>query len=275
MTICTNENVPSEQEFLLFQSLVHSRLGISLPKHKRVMLGHRLFKRVKALNLSSFGEYYRHINLLENGQEMERALELITTNETFFFREEKHFDFLKDEILSQVSLNKVFKVWSAAASSGEEPYSIAMILQKHCIAPWQLKASDVNNSVLEHARKGIYIDDRAKFLPAEYRTAYCMKGTDEYEGYLRVKPELRKKVVFFNFNLLDSMADMEHVDLIFLRNVMIYFDDDTRQKIVNNLQKTLKPGGWLFISHSETLHGLSHNFELIKPAIYKLNSKSE
>jgi len=270
VTLC--ENLPTEEVYFLFQKLVYNRLGISLPSQKRVMLGHRLIKRVRKHNLTNFAEYYRYINLLDNSAELELALELITTNETFFFREEKHFDYLADKILPSVSANKTLRIWSAACSTGEEPYSIAMLLHHHYYAPWQLMASDVNNSVIEHARKGIYIDERTTFLPENYRKAYCVKGVDEFEGYMRVKPQLRNKIDFFNFNLLNDMTPLGEFDVIFIRNVMIYFDDKVRQKIINNITKILTPGGWLFISHSETLHGLEHSFELIHPAIYKLKT---
>jgi chemotaxis protein methyltransferase CheR len=266
------EHIPSEEEFILFQRLVHDRLGISLPMHKRIMLGHRLIKRVKHINAPNFAKYYEHINLLEHAKELELALELLTTNETFFFREEKHFEYLSDELLPEISANKTLKVWSAACSTGEEPYSLAMLLQHHHSSPWQLMASDVNNSVLAHAKKGIYIDERTTLLPENYRKAYCVKGIDEFEGYLRVKSQLRNKVNFFNFNLLNDMKPLGKLDIIFIRNVMIYFDDDVRQKIITNITNILNPGGWLFISHSETLHGLEHSFELMGPAIYKLKT---
>ena len=163
-----NEYLPSEEVFYLFQQLVYKKLGIDLPLKKRVMLGHRLIKRVKSLNTESFMAYYRHINKPENTAELEHALELITTNETFFFREELHFNFLQEKILPNISQNKELRIWSAASSTGEEPYSIAMLLSSYRYpAPWFLLASDVNKSVLEHAKKGIYIDERTRLITRE------------------------------------------------------------------------------------------------------------
>jgi len=263
------ETLPTEEVFTLFQKLVHNKLGIHLAKQKRMMLGHRLFKRVKHIKANGFSDYFRYISNPENYRELEVALELMTTNETFFFREPKHFDFLTNNILPQSNPNKEFKVWCAASSSGEEPYSIAMLLDQHCNSPWSIAASDVNKTVLNHGRKGIYIDDRTKLLPDNYRKLYCTKGIGEFEGYMRVKPELRKRVNFFCFNLLDDMANLGKFDLIFIRNVMIYFDDNTKQKIISKLQQCLNESGYLFISHSETLHGLQHKFELKQPAIYR------
>jgi chemotaxis protein methyltransferase CheR len=263
------EALPSEEVFILFQKLVHDKIGIHLAIQKRMMLGHRLFKRVKHIKASGFSEYFRYINHPENSKELELALELMTTNETFFFREKKHFDYMAENILPLISPNKNYKVWCAASSSGEEPYSIAMHLNEYCHTTWSVVASDVNKSVLNHAVKGIYIDDRAKLIPEKYRIKYCTKGINKFEGYMRVKPELRKRVNYFRFNLLDEMGSLGKFDLIFIRNVMIYFDDNTRQKIINGLQQCLNKGGYLFISHSETLHGLEHRFELQKPAIYR------
>lgn len=263
------ETIPSEEVFILFQKLVYDKLGIHLAKQKRMMLGHRLLKRVKHIKVKGFSDYFRFITNPNNAHELEVALELMTTNETFFFREGKHFDFMAKTILPNINPNKEYKVWSAASSSGEEPYSIAMLLNEHSPAPWSVIASDVNKSVLAHARKGIYIDDRTKLLPDKYRQSYCVKGVGEFEGYMRVKPELRNRLNFFCFNLLDDMSSLGKFDLIFIRNVMIYFDDRTRQKIISGLQNCLNQQGYLFISHSETLHGLEHSFELIKPAIYR------
>ena len=267
------ETLPSEEVFNLFQRLAYNKLGIHLPIQKRIMLGHRLFKRLISLELNCFSQYYRYITNPEHSHELQHALELITTNETFFFREDKHFHFLKESLLPQLNKNKEFKVWSAACSTGEEPYSIAMVLAEHCCSPWSLSASDVNNTVLTHAKKAIYIDERAKLLPQHYRKKYCAKGMNEFDGYMRVKPALRRRVNFFNFNLIDPMDTLGTFDLICIRNVMIYFDDATKQKIIDNISKRLSLGGWLFISHSETLHGLNHSFELVKPAVYQLRAQ--
>ena len=233
------------------------------------MLGYRLLKRVKQTKANGFADYFKFISHPDNARELEIALELMTTNETFFFREGQHFEYMANTILPKINPNREFKVWSAASSSGEEAYSIAMLLNEHCSAPWSVVGSDVNKSILAKAIKGIYTNDRAKQMPQKYRKNYCGRGTEEFNGYLRVKPELRKRVHFFQFNLLDNMSTLGQFDLIFIRNVMIYFDDKTRQKIINGLQSCLREDGYLFISHAETLHGLDHSLKLIKPAIYR------
>jgi len=271
-----SESLPSEEVFYLFQKLVYKKLGIHLPLKKRTMLGHRLLKRVKCLNLDGFLDYYQYIDSRLNPIELEFALELITTNETFFFREEKHFAFLEKKILPSISQNKELRIWSAACSTGEEPYSIAMLLSRYRYpAPWSLMASDVNNSVIKHAKKGIYIDERTRLLPDKYRNLYCKKGIGEFDGYLRVNSQLRNNINFFCFNLLNDMQHLGKFDVIFIRNVMIYFDDKTKQNIINKITNILTPNGYLFISHTETLHGMTHSFELIQPAIYQLKTKNK
>ena len=266
-------NLPSEQEFSQFQKLIHQQLGIDLTPQKRAMLGHRLVKRVDALGLSGFGAYYQYIRQLENKSELDTALELITTNETFFFREEKHFQYLKDEILPAVRLSRPFDVWSAACSTGEEPYSIAMLLDHQRKGPWSVLATDVNNRVVEKARKGIYLDDRTDLIPEIYRRRYCRMGVGEFDGYLRIEPKIRSKIDYRTLNLNQNFKNIGPFDLVFLRNVMIYFNEEVKTNILKQVSKVLKPDGLLFISHSESLHGLTDEFTPVQPAIYRLKPR--
>lgn len=266
-------SLPTEQEFSQFQGLIYQLLGIELTPQKRAMLGHRLIKRVDALGLPGFGAYYQYIRQLENKSELDTALELITTNETFFFREEKHFQFLKDEILPSIKLSRPFDVWSAACSSGEEPYSIAMLLDHQRKGLWSILATDVNNRVIEKARKGIYLDDRTDLIPDSYRRRYCRMGVGEFDGYLRVAPNIRAKIDYQTLNLNQTFKSIGPFDLVFLRNVMIYFNDEVKTNILKKISKVLKPEGWLFISHSESLHGLTDEFTSVRPAIYRLKAR--
>lgn len=260
--------IPDEATFAQFQALVLARLGIHLPIQKRAMLGHRLLKRLRETNSKDFQQYYDLITNRRNARELEYALELITTNETFFFREEKHFEFLK-ELIKAKRTSESYRVWSAACSTGEEPYSIAMTLAEHCAANWSILASDVNKRVMSFAKKGIYLDERTSLLPLEYRRRYCRKGRDEFAGHLRVCPELRQRIEFKMFNLLEPMSVLGSFDLVFLRNVMIYFNEDTKKSIVSRVSNIIKPGGYLFIGHSESLFGMADDFDLVKPSIYR------
>lgn len=262
-------DIPSNSEFARFQTLIFNKIGVFLPQQKRAMLGHRLVKRLRATGCKNFGHYFKFISSKNHCDELQQALELVTTNETFFFREEKHFKYLIDEVLKNFPSEELLRIWCGASSTGEEPYSLAMTLNEHSTSPWQLLATDVNQTVLKTAIKAIYADERTSGIPDGYRKKYCKRGTGEFDGYLRITPEIRQKTNFKYFNLLNNMDVLGQFDVVFLRNVMIYFKDETKHCIVNRIAKNLKPGGYLFIGHSETLYGISEYFNLVKPSIYQ------
>lgn len=260
---------PTEQEFRLFQRMFVERLGIHLPPQKRALVSNRLWKRLQARNLTRFADYYQLINRPEERAELKQALELITTNETYFFREPRHFDFLRDELLPQISPQQLLRIWSAAASTGEEAYSIAMLLNDRRAGPWELLASDVNCSVLEKARHAIYLDERTGQIPPPYRRRYCRKGTGPHSGYMRIVPALRNQVRFQQVNLHEPLPDLGLFDVIFLRNVLIYFDDATKREVLTRIGRLTRPGGWLLVGHSESLHGMLGDFHAVAPSIYQ------
>lgn len=270
MLLANSNAMPSDNEFQLFQRLIEKKLGIYLPSHKKSLLSNRLWKRLNTCNVQSFEDYYRHIQSPQGKGELNIALELITTNETYFFREQKHFDYLRDEILVNLNSGSNFRVWSAAASTGEEPYSIAMLLADRCPTSWELLCSDVNRKVIEQAKVGIYPEMRIKNIPPEYLRRYCRKGVGSQEGNSRVISDLRQLVQFFTLNLHEEFPDMGKFDLIFLRNVLIYFESENKAKILERIAATLNPNGILFVGHSESLHGISDRFSPIMPAVYKL-----
>ena len=263
-------HVPTDKEFKLFQALIQEKLGIFLPPQKKALLSNRLWKRLQACQLQRFGDYYQLIISPHGQAELSTALELVTTNETYFFREQKHFDFLQDEILPRYRQGANFRVWSAAASTGEEPYSIAMVLRQRCQSDWELLCSDVNRTVIEQAKVGIYPEARAKNIPPEYLHRFCRKGIGPEQGNIRVAAELRELVQFFTLNLNEKFPDIGKFDLVFLRNVLIYFENENKTKILERIAEKLKPGGILFVGHSESLHGLSTGFRPVRPAIYQL-----
>lgn len=265
--------LPTDKEFQLFQKLIEEKLGIFLPAQKKALLSNRLWKRLGVCGLTNFTEYYRFISTAPGREELGRALELITTNETYFFREPKHFEYLEQEMLPKLRGNNTFRVWSAAASTGEEPYSIAMLLRDRCNTPWELLCSDVNGTVIEQAKIGIYPQMRARNIPEQYLRRFCLKGVDSQAGFVRVTAELRDLVQFFTLNLHENFPDMGKFDLVFLRNVLIYFESENKTKILERIANCMAPGGILFVGHSESLHGLSARFVPIKPAIYRLASK--
>lgn len=265
--------MPSDKEFQLFQQLIESKLGIFLPPQKKALLSNRLWKRLTACNMKGFEEYYRYIQSPQGKGELSLALELITTNETYFFREQKHFDYLRDEILPKLKPGNNFRVWSAAASTGEEPYSIAMLLADRCQNTWELLCSDVNRKVIEQAKVGIYPEMRIKNIPPEYLRRFCRKGVGPQEGNARVIADLRQAVQFFTLNLHEDFPDLGKFDLVFLRNVLIYFENENKTKILERIAATLKPDGILFVGHSESLHGISDRFSQLRPAVYKLTQR--
>jgi chemotaxis protein methyltransferase CheR len=266
-----NESRISDQEFALFQRLIYKIAGISLSDAKKVLLVGRLQKRLRAHQLDTFTQYYRLVSSGEQPEELQIMVDLLTTNETYFFREPKHFEFLRDEILFKWRGSTPFRVWSAASSTGEEPYTLAMMLAHHLPhAPWEVVGSDLSTQVLEKARRGHYPMDRNEGIPPAFLSKYCLKGVRSQAGTFLIAEELRKRVSFFHVNLtLPIDKEMGRFEVIFLRNVMIYFDAETKRKVVNNLLPHLIPGGHLIIGHSETLNGLDVDLTAIRPTIYR------
>ena len=270
MTASACEVVLSEQEFRLYQSLFSDKLGIHLPDQKLTLVGTRLWKRLRARGISSYTDYYHLINQPDQQEELCHALELITTNETYFFREPRHFEFLKQTVLPDLKSQDVVRVWSAACSSGEELFSIAMVLADQRIGKWELLGSDINQTMLEKARKAIYLDQRTEHMPLEYRHRFCRRGTGPHQGSLRIEPGLRSRIKLQNIELHQPLPDVGTFDVVFLRNVMIYFDNATRQKVVRQIVNQLQNGGYLFVGHSESLRGVCPELLQVQPAIYRV-----
>lgn len=262
--------LPNDKEFKLFQQMILQRLGIHVPEQKRSLVGNRLWKRLQARNLNRFQEYYELINQPNEQAELTQALELLTTNETYFFREPRHFDFLRDQVLPASANSPNLRIWSAACSSGEEIYSIAMLLADlRSKGNWELLGSDVNQTMLDKAGKGIYPQERAQQIPDAYRLRFCRKGTGPFAGQLRVVPELRQRIRLQRIQLHENFPDIGRFDVVFLRNVMIYFDDKTRCEVVKRVIKVLNPNGYLFVGHAESLHGLQLGLKQVMPAVYQ------
>lgn len=261
----------TDQEFALFQRLIYKIAGISLADSKKVLLVGRLQKRLRFHQLSSFADYYRLLSSGQHSEELQTMVDLLTTNETYFFREEKHFEFLRDEVLPQRTPGSTFRVWSAASSSGEEAYTLAMLLASHLPnSPWEIFGSDISTQVLAKARTGVYPLERCEGIPPAYLSKYCLKGVRSQAGTLMISPELKKRVSFEQVNLtLPIPAAIGDFDVIFLRNVMIYFDPETKRQVVGNLLPRLKPGGYFIVGHSESLNGICESLRTIRPTIYR------
>jgi chemotaxis protein methyltransferase CheR len=261
----------TDQEFALFRSLIYKIAGISLSDAKKVLLVGRLSRRLRAYEFTSFMQYYRMLSSGENGEELQTMVDLLTTNETYFFREPKHFEFLRDEVLAKHSGAAPFRVWSAASSTGEEAYSIAMTLAEALPrSPWQVVGSDISTQVLAKAAAGHYSLARTDGIPQNYMHKYCLKGVRAHAGTLLVNAELRSRVSFCQINLTQPIdSAIGDFDVIFLRNVMIYFDPETKTRVVHNLLPRLKSGGYLIIGHSETLNCITDRVVGVRPTIYR------
>ena len=260
----------SDSEFAQFQRFIYESAGITLSDAKRALVCGRLAKRLHACQLKSYGEYLDLLMSGESSAELQTAVDLLTTNETYFFREPKHFQFLKETLRTRRAAGTAFRVWSAAGSTGEEAYSIAMVLED-CLGggPWDVVASDISTRVLARARTGHYRLDRLANFPSGYLQRFCLKGTGAQEGTLLVERKLRSRVRFLQVNLNAPLPRLGMFDVIFLRNVLIYFNLQTKRGVVARVLDALKPGGWLFIGHSESLIDLSDGVEMAAAAIYR------
>lgn len=259
-----------DSEFNQFQKWLHQATGINLSPAKKALVAGRLSKRLKHLQINSYGEYFHYIKNNSATCELQTAIDLLTTNETYFFREPKHFDFLRTQVLPHHIPGKTFRVWSAASSSGEEAYTIAITLAEtfSSTTAWEIFGSDISTQMLAIAQAGHYPISRAQKIPKELLVKYCLKGTGRQEGTFLIDKNLRNRVKFCQLNLNESLPDIGLFDVIFLRNVMIYFDQDTKRKVVERMIPQLKPGGYLIISHSESLNGITDRLRIVSPSIY-------
>ena len=262
------------KEFGQFQSLVYKEAGIALGDQKQTLVVSRLSKRVRDLQLSSFQAYYDYIVKGKNDGELTNLLDLISTNKTDFFREPAHFQFLVEQVLPTLRSVRTVRIWSSASSSGEEPYTIAMTLYDAVDHPaqWDCKilASDISTKVLTKAAQGVYEVERTSTLPVGVLHRHFLRGTGAQSGYVKVKPHIRNMVTYRRMNLMDETFSIKSpLDVIFCRNVMIYFDRSTQAQLMTKFHRYLKPGGYLFIGHSESLQWIDHPFEYVAPTIYR------
>jgi chemotaxis protein methyltransferase CheR len=269
-----------ECDYKFIRDLVYSHSRINLGPDKKELVSARLGKRLRATNITSISDYCRFLQEKECADELSHLIDAISTNHTFFFREKQHFEFLTGvaipEMMKQRRTERAshFKVWSAASSSGEEPYSIALSLAEHFGAvpswPWRIEATDISHRILQRARIGVYGHEALSKVPAATIRNHFQRGFGPQEGNYRIKPHIQEGVTFRQLNLLEGafpFAEPFHV--IFCRNVMIYFDRPTQEELVNKLMAQLVPGGYLFVGHSESLSGVKHSLDIVKPAIYR------
>jgi chemotaxis protein methyltransferase CheR len=259
----------TDQEFAQFQKFIFESAGITLSPAKKALVSGRLARRLDLHNASSYGDYFRLLSSGKLPQEVQMAIDLLTTNETYFFREPKHFDFLRRQV-AQFPVSQPLRIWSAAGSTGEEAYSIAMMLEDlRSGHPWEVMASDISARVLQRARAGHYVMERARHVPQDYLRRFCLKGEGEQDGTLLVERNLRNKVKFLQVNLNEPLPNIGTFDIVFLRNVLIYFNAETKRRVVQRVLSVLQPGGYLLIGHSESLHGVNDGVHTVAPSIYR------
>lgn len=260
----------TDQEFTKFQRFIYEAAGITLSSSKKALVSGRLAKRLQPCQVSTYAQYFELLTSGAAPAEMQTAVDLLTTNETYFFREPKHFDLLREQALAARKRPQTFRVWSAASSTGEEAYSIAMVLAD-CLdgMPWEIVGSDISTSVLQKASAGHYPEERTKHIPPAYLKRFCLKGIDAQQGTLLVERGLRKRVQFMQVNLNTPLPQLGLFDVIFLRNVMIYFNGDTKRQVVSRVLSLLKPGGYFCIGHSESLNDITDAVQTVAPSIYR------
>jgi chemotaxis protein methyltransferase CheR len=260
--------VMTDSEFPLFQKMLYDIVGINMTGAKKALVTGRLAKRLRHYGLASYTDYFHLLKNEENG-EQQMAIDLLTTNETYFFRESKHFDFLREVILPKWKTG-VRRIWSAASSSGEEAYTLSMVLSEHCsVKEWAIVGTDICTQVIDKARLAQYPIERADNIPDAYLKKYCLKGVGSQDGTFIIANELRSRVGFEHANLKSDLTRLGSFDLIFLRNVLIYFDIPTKKHVVENLCQQLKPGGFLIVGHSESLNGITNDLKALAPAVYE------
>jgi chemotaxis protein methyltransferase CheR len=261
----------SPAEFDKITDLAWRTCGIDLKNGKRELVQARLGRKVRQGHYGSFNEYYEHVVADTTGEELTGLVDALTTNFTSFLREGAHFDLLRKTIVP--GIKGEIRIWSAACSTGEEPWSIAFSLLEElgpsAAGRIRIVASDISSRALAIAERGAYGAERFRELPKDWPGKYLLRGSDRWEGWFRVKPFIRGMVEFRRFNLMEPLDTQRPFHVIFCRNVMIYFDKDTRERLVNRFARCLEPGGYLLTGHSESLTGLKHPFHYVSPSIYR------
>lgn len=284
-TRCAPDDTPwtppppmTTREFNTIGGFIQAEFGIKMPAAKKIMLQSRLTKRLRVMKMSSYRQYQEYLFSPEGlEKEVPHMIDVVTTNKTDFFREQSHFELLDKELLpawlQQTGGRRPFTVWSAGCSTGEEPYSLAMILAEfalnHDAFSFDILGTDISGEVLQKARQAIYPAQKTETIPAGMRKKYLMKSKDRKKQLARVVPEIRKKVTFRRLNLMEPFSCPGERDAIFCRNVIIYFERPTQEALFQKCCNCLKPGGYLFIGHSETLSGMRLPLTQVRPTVYQ------
>ena len=263
----------TEREFREIRELAYRSFGLDLKPGKEALVNARLARRVEQLGLGSLSEYVEAVKRDRTGEELERLINALTTNHTSFLREPQHFALLREAVLPALAARGAVRIWSAGCSTGEEPYTIlftvAEALPPAGLAQVQILASDISTRVLEKAQAGIYPGERLEGLPPGWAQRFFQRGEGRWEGSVRVKPQWRARIEFRRLNLMEDFSHLPRFHVVFCRNVMIYFDKPTQERLVRRFADRLEPGGWFLIGHSEGLMGVRHELQYVQPAVYR------
>jgi chemotaxis protein methyltransferase CheR len=256
--------------FEKFRRLAYDKFGLHLTEAKHELVAARLGKKMRELKLRSYERYYDHVIADRTGESLIALIDALTTNHTSFLREASHFDFLTTHVLPRLRKRTSIDIWSAPCATGEEPYSIAVTLLEQLglppKPPIRIRATDISTRALAVAKQGAYEADRLASMPMPIIRKYF---TQNGPGVFQISPEVRRMIDFERVNLIEPMHAKRVFPIIFCRNMMIYFDKPTQERVVANLSQCLEPGGYLFIGHSESLNGIPHDLEYVQAAIYR------
>lgn len=271
----------SEAEFRKIAAFIEKNVGIKMPPEKRLMMQSRLSSRLKALHLDSYKQYIDYVfsGKDKDNHEIIMMIDAMTTNLTEFFREPQHFDFMKSTVLPQYAAegrNKI-KIWSAGCSTGQEPYTLSMVMANYIksnplssIRDYSVLATDISTKVLDKAASAIYPADAVKGIPKEIMHQYFLKGKDPANPAVRLKQDIRSHVNFMRLNFMDDdYGFRDTLQIIFCRNVLIYFDKANQERVIRQFLRYLEPGGYLFLGHSETIFGMTLPFKTVAPTVFQ------
>lgn len=274
-SLISNDATPvlNEREYEKISQLAYEHFGLDLRGGKQGLVSARLGKELRQLGLKSFQRYYDYVKADRSGAALASMVDHLTTNHTSFFREPRHFDLLRKTIFPTLHTRSRIDIWSAACSSGEEPYSIAMSLleesPREAAARVRIKASDISTRMLEKAKRGVYPAERFEGIAVPLLQRYLLKGQDEAADTFRFKNNVRAMIDFEHLNLMEKLPSGYICPVIFCRNIMIYFDKPTQQSLVQRLSEHLEDGGYLLIGHSESLNNITHGLDYVCPATYR------
>lgn len=268
----------TEAEFAAVASLARRTFGLELGSGKEQLVVARVGKLMRRLGYTTFREYYRYVESDRSGDALVTLIDALATNHTSFFREQAHFDFLVQRVLPEWRSTGARRIWSAASSTGEEPYTIALVAREYFgVGSGSLPrilATDISTRVLDTARRGIYQADRFPAEMAPWLRKHLLRGEGRWEGCYRMRQEILDMIEFRRLNLIEPLPEMGQFAVIFCRNVMIYFSRETQQRVIDRLTACIEPAGYLFVGHAESLTGIRHDLEQIQPAVYRKRGRS-